>query len=131
MSKPDVTLVGACGLRCGECEIYIAFTEGDVEKQEEIAESISRQFEAEVGPEQIVCGGCRGPIETSFCVGCKIRPCAEKRGYLTCAECDELESCGFLRAFHSTGLGRPARSNLMEIRKLGLTAWMSKGARGK
>ena len=124
MSAVDMTLIGACGLYCGECEVYVAFSEGDAEKQQEIAESISRQFGAEVGPEQIVCGGCRGPEEISFCAGCKIRPCAVKRGFVTCAECDEMDACETLGAFLKTDMGKAARQGLLSIKELGLEVWL-------
>jgi hypothetical protein len=124
MGKLDLTLVGVCGLYCGECEVYVAFSEGDLEKQEEIAESISRQFNTQVGPEQIMCGGCHGPEELSFCAGCRIRPCATKRGYATCAECDEMETCATLGAFLKTDMGKTARQGLRDIRELGLDVWL-------
>ena len=109
MSTVDLTLVGACGLYCGECEVYVAFSEGDLEKQEEIAESISRQF---------------GPEEISFCAGCKIRPCAAGRGFTTCAECDEMDDCETLGVFLGTDMGKTARRGLEGIQKLGLPEWL-------
>jgi hypothetical protein len=124
MSNLDLTLVGVCGLYCGECEVYAAFSSGNTDKQEEIAASISRQFNTEVGPEQIMCGGCRGPEEISFCAGCRIRPCATKRGYVTCAECDEMDSCRTLGALLSTDMGPSARRGLEGIRELGIELWL-------
>ncbi len=124
MSKTDLTLVGACGLYCGECEVYVAFSEGDLDKQEEIAEFISLQFGATVGSEQIMCGGCRGPEEIAFCAGCKIRPCAIRRGIVTCAECDEMDSCEILGAMLATDIGAGARLGLESIRELGLELWL-------
>ena len=124
MSKLDITLVGACGLYCGECEVYVAFSEGDLERQEEIADSISRQFDTEVGPEQIMCGGCYGPEEISFCAGCKIRRCATQRGYSTCAECDEADRCQTLGVFLKTDPGKQAAKGLVDMKKLGLEKWL-------
>ena len=124
MSELDLTLAGICGLHCGECEVYVAFSEGDLDKQEEIAASISRQFNTEVGIEQIMCGGCRGPEEISFCAGCRIRPCATKRGYTTCAECDEMDTCKILGALLATDMGPAARRGLEEIRELGTELWL-------
>jgi hypothetical protein len=128
MSKLDLTLLGACGLHCSECEVYVAFSEGDSEKREEIAASISRQFDTEIGPEQIMCGGCRGPMELSFCAGCRIRPCAEKKGYVTCAECEEMDACETLWSFLRTDPGRLARRGLAGIRELGLDVWLERKA---
>ena len=124
MSELDLTLVGCCGLYCGECEVYVAFSEGNPDKQEEIAASISRQFNTQVGPEQIMCGGCKGPEEISFCAGCRIRPCATKRGYTTCAECDEMDSCKTLGALLATDMGPAARRGLEEVRELGIELWL-------
>ena len=124
MSELDLTLAGICGLHCGECEVYVAFSEGDLDKQEEIAASISRQFNTEVGIEQIMCGGCRGPEEISFCAGCRIRPCATKRGYTTCAECDEMDTCKILGALLATDMGPAARRGLEGIRELGIELWL-------
>ena len=126
MGKLDITLVGACGLYCGDCEVYVAFTTGDLEKQEEIAGSISRQFNTQVGPEQIMCGGCHGAEEINFCAACRIRPCAAKRGFVTCAECDEMDSCKTLSAFLDSDANgaKAARMGLGEIRELGLELWL-------
>jgi len=124
MENVDLTLVGYCGLYCGECEVYVAFSEGDVDRQDEIAGSLSRQSNTEVGPEQIMCGGCRGPEEISFCAACRIRPCATKRGYTTCAECDEMDSCKTLGALLATDMGPAARRGLKEIREFGIELWL-------
>jgi len=126
MGKVDLTLVGVCGLYCGECEIYVAFSEGDLDRREEIAESISRRFSAEVGPEQIMCGGCRGPEELAFCAGCRIRPCASARGLATCADCGEADGCKTLGALLETDMGEAARRGLEEIRKLGVERWLER-----
>jgi len=131
MGSVDRALIAACGLDCGGCDVYVACTNRDLEKMEEIAEQISRQFQVEIGPEQIICGGCHGPAEEQFSVGCKIRPCAEARGLVTCAECDEVESCGILQAFHGTEMGQSAKANLERIREIGLEAWVKeRKARG-
>jgi hypothetical protein len=129
MGKPDLTLVGVCGLYCGKCDVYVAFSEGDLEKQDEIADSISRQLNTKVGPEQIMCGGCHGPQELAFCAGCRIRPCATRRGFATCAECDEMDSCETLAVFLRSDMGGEARRGLEEIRKLGLEDWLERKER--
>jgi hypothetical protein len=131
MSGIDRTLVGACGIWCGSCDVFIACHEGDREKQEEIAEMISLQFGAEVNPAEIVCEGCRGPIEVHFCVACKIRPCADGRKCATCGECDEMDTCELLLAFHRTEIGRPARVNLKEIRRSDLNKWIKRKKAGE
>ena len=71
-----------------------------------------------------MCGGCRGPEEISFCAACRIRPCATKRGYITCAECDEMDSCKTLGALLATDMGPAARRGLEEIREFGIELWL-------
>ena len=124
MGSVDRALIGACGLYCGNCEILVAYTTGDLDKLEEIAEHISRQLQTEIDSDQVLCGGCHGPAEELFSMGCRIRPCADARGFVTCGECGEMGGCEILASFHRTDMGRPARVNLEKIRKVGLEKWV-------
>ena len=70
MSGGDIKLVGACGIYCGSCDVYVAHRTDDLEKKAKIAEDISKQFGKEIKPEQIICDGCNG--EDSLCWGKKL-----------------------------------------------------------
>lgn len=38
-------------------------------------------------------GGCPGCLQGGGDPNCKVRACAKQKGYRTCAECDEAETC--------------------------------------
>ena len=93
------TLIGACGMRCRGCAAYKATQTTDPEELKALAEIESQYLGVEIEPEENGCDGCmtvggrKGP-----CVPrCKVRPCAERRGYRTCAECDQF-ACELLTA---------------------------------
>ena len=39
MKEIDYRFIGACGLYCGECDIYLAFKNNDKQLREEIAKA--------------------------------------------------------------------------------------------
>lgn len=49
-----------------------------------------------ITPEQILCEGCRNNgRKFVYCASlCPIRKCAAEKGFSTCGDCRELESCG-------------------------------------
>ena len=73
------------------------------------------------------CTGCKGPVETmaAHCQKCEIRPCAEKKGVKSCAECDEFP-CEKVKAFHAKKMGAKAAANCEEIKKIGYDKWLAK-----
>ncbi len=77
-------------------------------------------------------GRCEGCRAGGGFAGCRVRLCAEERGFVTCAECQEMESCEKLNSFLSrlyTLLTRSRRlDNLREIRDSGLEAFLVKKA---
>ncbi|MGD2206418.1 MAG: DUF3795 domain-containing protein [Anaerolineae bacterium] len=56
-------------------------------------------------------GRCAGCADGGGFKGCKIRICVTDRGYTTCAECDEMESCQHLHSFVSKVMGFIFRSD--------------------
>jgi len=98
-------LIAYCGLDCSQCFGY-------TKTISEAAKGLRRTMRAEkikqVWPSMpflgdydsfkkdldalagLRCGGCREGGGNPFC---KIRKCAQKRGYESCAQCHEFESC--------------------------------------
>ena len=70
-------MIGYCGLDCEKCDAYIATVNDDQALREKTA-----KLWAEVFCEHI----------------CEIRKCASKKGFFTCGDCSELESCPTARA---------------------------------
>ena len=87
--------IAYCGLDCDRCEARIATVNDDDELRRKAAASWSELNGAEIIPEMINCVGCRAEgAKTPFCESmCEIRRCGICRGYETCGDCGELDSC--------------------------------------
>ena len=114
-------LTAYCGLTCDNCPIYLATREPDKAKQAqmrvEIAALITQHYGTPVRPEDVTdCDGCRAHTGRLFsgCSTCEIRRCAEAKGCLTCAHCEQYP-CETLTTFFATEPG--AKAMLDGIRK--------------
>ena len=117
MTTTDANFVGYCGLYCNLCGI----------RQEKIKTAVNnlRDIIAAYGFDKIIpelakwepCfkhynefdqvmdglvkmfGGCPGCFQGGGDPNCKARSCAKQRGFRTCAECDEAETCETLAPY--------------------------------
>jgi len=135
MTEPR-ELVAYCGLYCGACAIY----QGQFKQRVEALRSLIRSFGfdkimgqlAGLDPafkhysefEQVmealvkVFGDCPGCIGGGGDPACKIRPCASEKGYTTCAECGEMDTCEALKQY-------PGNIKMLRsIKQQGLEAWL-------
>ena len=91
-------LIACCGLDCESCDARIATVKNDNELREKTAQN---------------CMGCRTDgMKFAYCSDyCEIRKCVSGKGFNTCGDCDELDSCQIVGAVlqHAPG----ARENLM------------------
>lgn len=95
-------LIACCGLNCESCGAYIATLKNDDELRKQTAEEWQKMFNApSINPESINCTGCR-PEGTKFahCHDCQVRNCVKNKGFETCAQCEELESCKIVGHIH-------------------------------
>lgn len=116
------SLQGRCGLYCGGCEIYVAYSTNDTDAQRKIARKLSRARKETILPDQVKCLGCKGPVSSCWGSTCKIRICAEEKGNEFCYQCRDYP-CDELGTFFEK---RPeARENLRMISKVGPDAWIS------
>ena len=127
----DRTLLGPCGIYCGRCDIYLACLTGDKETQEKIAAWLRDHHDADVEAGQICCKGCWGPLGEHWSPDCRILACAKERGYKTCAECPEYETCEILRGFYASGDYESARKTLERIREIGIDGWVEEQEEGE
>jgi len=91
-------LIGCCGINCAECDARKATIANDVELRKITAEKWSREFNAPgITWEMINCTGCRaeGP-KFSHCLECGIRNCSISKGFNTCGDCPDLETCSIV-----------------------------------
>ena len=126
---------GYCG-RCGICELNIQTgikaiqnvteTAGIREEAEhlgwplmrDIATDCCEQFENNLSSfadlsSKLFPTNCRGG-----CVPCDIAKCCKEKGFFTCAECSDMETCAKLGKQYAK-----VSKNLMEIKKIGAEAW--------
>ena len=84
-------MISFCGLLCNECGAFIATQNDDDEKRAEVAEQWSKQYHADLKPEDINCDGCISNSERLFghCRVCEIRKCGKGKAIDNCAHCDE------------------------------------------
>lgn len=116
------SLQGRCGLYCGHCEIFIAYSTSDTKAQRKIARRFGKERGETILPDQIKCLGCKGPESSCWGATCKIRICAEEKGNEFCYQCRDYP-CDELTTFFEK---KPAaRENLRMISKVGPDAWIT------
>ncbi len=105
-----------CGIICTECPAFLATQKDDDDIREKTADMWSKQYSAEIKPEDINCDGClseSGEI-FSYCRVCEIRKCGMEKGIENCAYCDDY-ACENLEKFIDNV--PEAKALLEEIRK--------------
>ena len=109
-------LIACCGLNCEECDARIATVNNDDALRTKVAEKWRVAYGvAEMVPEMIHCTGCRlEGVKIGHCAECEIRNCVQAKGYNTCADCSDLDSCSIVGGLHH---GVPsAKVNLLNLR---------------
>jgi hypothetical protein len=114
-------LQGRCGLFCGECKIYTAYSTNNKAAQREIAKTTGKVKGRAISAEQVKCLGCKGTMTSIWRTGCAIRACAEERGMEFCYQCRSY-ICDDLQKFYE--IHPEARENLRTISKVGPDAWL-------
>jgi|WetSurMetagenome_2_1015567.scaffolds.fasta_scaffold21525_4 hypothetical protein len=100
--KPLRSLIGFCGIDCGECKAFVATKNNDAVMKKLVAEEWSKSYGHEIKPEGINCVGCvvvEGP-HIGYCAVCEIRTCGVRKKVENCAYCIEY-GCGKLEPVHS------------------------------
>lgn len=95
-------LISCCGLNCATCEARIATIKNDDELRKTVAEKWRVNYNSpDLSPEMINCAGCREEgVKFSYCGICEIRNCVKTRGFSTCGECQNIETCDIISAVH-------------------------------
>lgn len=95
-------LIACCGLNCVACDARIATLANDDALREKTAKAWAEQFSLRKIPiEMINCTGCREEgVKFAHCDNCEIRICVHAKGYQTCADCEELETCPIVSELH-------------------------------
>lgn len=106
-------LISCCGLNCATCDARIATLENNDEHRKKTAEAWSAMFNAPGLDYTVInCTGCRmDGIKFAHCNTCEIRVCVNAKGYETCGDCAEIDTCSIVAMVHKHA--PEARQNLM------------------
>jgi len=88
-------LIACCGIDCENCDARIATVNNDNELREKTAQKWRVMYNVpEITAESINCMGCRTDgSKVAHCVECEIRNCVKEKGFNTCGDCAELDTC--------------------------------------
>jgi len=113
-------IIGVCGLTCSECPAYKATQSDDDAERKRVAEMWSKEYGAEIKPEDINCDGCTVLDGRNFgyCSKCEIRACGLGRKVQNCAHCSEY-ACEKLGKFFEMA---PQAKETLDGIKTGLDA---------
>jgi len=95
-------IIACCGLNCATCDARIATLKNDDALRKTTAEKWRVAYNApDIEPAIINCTGCREEgVKFSHCGMCEIRNCVKSKGYNTCGDCIEMESCTIVSGVH-------------------------------
>ena len=95
-------LIACCGLNCATCDARIATIADSYELRVQTAEKWKTMYNSNITAEMIHCTGCREEgVKLGHCAECKIRNCVISKGYDTCADCSELDTCQLVAHVHA------------------------------
>jgi hypothetical protein len=88
-------LIACCGIDCESCDARIATISNDNALREATAQKWSVMYEApDITAETINCTGCRiDGAKIGHHSDCEIRKCVQEKGFNTCGDCNELNTC--------------------------------------
>ena len=95
-------LISCCGLDCATCDARIA----TIEDNDDLRKATAEKWQVAYGApglswEMINCTGCREQgVKFSHCTMCEIRNCVKAKGFETCGECNEMETCNLVAGIH-------------------------------
>lgn len=95
-------VIACCGMDCAGCDARIAtLADDDALRAKTAADWKTRYNIPDIAISMINCTGCReAGVKISHCLECEIRDCVSAKGYQTCADCDQLESCQIVSTVH-------------------------------
>lgn len=95
-------LIACCGLNCATCDARVATIKNDDVLRKATADKWRVNFNAsDLTPTMINCTGCREEgVKFSHCEMCEIRKCVKMKGFNTCGDCQDLETCSIVSGVH-------------------------------
>jgi hypothetical protein len=89
-------------LNCATCDARIATVTNNDELRKATADKWRVSYNAPaLSYNMINCTGCREEgVKFSHCDMCEIRNCVKAKGFNTCGDCDEMETCTLVSGIH-------------------------------
>lgn len=89
------SLIACCGINCETCDARIATVANDNKLREETAKKWREMYNSpNITAELINCTGCRVEgAKFGHCNTCEIRNCVKTKGFNTCGDCKEMDTC--------------------------------------
>ena len=110
-------LLAHCGLYCGVCAIYIAHRDNNDKSKEKLAGAYG------VAQEEVKCEGCLSDTPFVYCKSCKIKDCANEKGYEGCHQCDDFP-CEHIDNFPVPTGKKVILRSVPHRREVGTEAWV-------
>lgn len=84
--------IAPCGLYCGVCGVYYATRDNNKKFFDKLIGVYKGKIPGSENLEEkdIHCEGCLSGKTSIFCTHCKIRDCAQEKGYQGCHQCDDF-----------------------------------------
>jgi hypothetical protein len=90
----DYSRYAYCCINCDTCPLYKATIENDEAARMEVAKKWGDAKKPDFKLEDFYCYGCKDErSKGAVGMGCTVRKCAIKKGFATCAQCDDFEGC--------------------------------------
>ncbi len=108
-------IIACCGLNCAACDARIATISNDDELRKATAEKWRTMYNSSgITPEMINCTGCReAGVKLAHATVCEIKKCADSKGFTTCGECKDVETCLLIKPV--LGYAPDALTNLRSL----------------
>jgi len=135
LKENSKSLVGYCGLYCGACAIYQGKIKHAVENLRKLIKAFGfdkfiselsqwnpafqhyPKFEKVMNALEEMFGECPACLQNGGDPKCQIRLCCRQKGYVTCAECAEMQTCQKLEPYAKN------RDTLERIKAVGVEQW--------
>ena len=103
-------IIAVCGIKCNECQAFLATQENDDLKRKEVAEKWSEEFQVAFKPRDINCDGCTSGKEHLFSHShiCEVRKCGREKQLKNCAYCTEYPCPKLNEWFRTVPQGKAA-----------------------
>lgn len=93
-SDMDFSRIAYCCINCDQCPLYKATINNDDPAKMEIAEKWGDAKKPDFKLQEFYCYGCKDKRSRGMPgENCTVRDCAVKKGFASCAQCGDFESC--------------------------------------